>query len=36
MKPSDFASIAEELIAFEKPVIGTRVPAPACFAIFSY
>ena len=36
MGPSDLASIAHELMAFEKPVIGTRVPAPACFASFSY
>ena len=36
IKPSDLASIAHELMAFEKPVIGTRVPAPACFASFSY
>ena len=34
ISPSDFASIAEELMAFEKPVIGTRVPAPACLASF--
>ena len=36
IKPSDLASMADELIEFENPVMGTRVPAPACFAIFSY
>lgn len=34
--PSDFDSIAEELIELENPVMGTSVPAPACFASFSY
>ena len=29
------ASIASEVMAFAKPVMGTRVPAPACLAILS-
>ena len=33
--PSFFPSIAWLVTAFEKPVIGTRVPAPACLAILS-
>ena len=36
IKPSVLNSIAGELIAFAKPVIGTSVPAPACLAILSY
>lgn len=35
-KPSLLNSIAGETIAFENPVIGTIVPAPANFAIRSY
>ena len=34
-KPSERASRASEVIEFAKPVIGTRVPAPANFAILS-
>ena len=34
-KPSLLNSIAGEVMAFEKPVIGTNVPAPATFAILS-
>ena len=30
------AVIDEAVIEFENPVIGTIVPAPACFAIFPY
>ena len=35
INPSALNSIAGEETAFAKPVIGTRVPAPACFAILS-
>ena len=34
--PSLLNSIAGAVIEFEKPVIGTIVPAPACFAIVPY
>ena len=34
--PSLLNSIAGAVIEFEKPVIGTIVPAPACLAIFPY
>ena len=33
--PSDLNSMAGETIAFEKPVMGTSVPAPANLAIFA-
>ena len=36
MSPSLLNSIAGETMAFAKPVMGTIVPAPACFASFSY
>ena len=36
IKPSLLNSIAGDATAFEKPVIGTRVPAPPIFAILSY
>ena len=32
--PSVFASIAGDATEFANPVIGTIVPAPACFASF--
>ena len=35
MIPSLFESIASEVTALEKPVTGTKVPAPAFFAITS-
>jgi len=34
--PSFLNSIAGEAMAFAKPVTGTSVPAPACFASLSY
>ena len=34
--PSVLHSKAGDTTEFAKPVIGTSVPAPACFAIFSY
>lgn len=34
--PSLLNSIAGAVIEFENPVIGTIVPAPACFAILPY
>ena len=36
ISPSDFDSIADDTTALANPVIGTSVPAPACFASFSY
>lgn len=36
IKPSLLNSIAGETMEFAKPVIGTSVPAPACFAMLSY
>ena len=36
IKPSLLNSIAGDTIEFAKPVIGTSVPAPACFAMLSY
>ena len=36
INPSVFDSMAGDDIAFANPVIGTRVPAPPCFAIFRY
>ena len=36
INPSLLDSIAGDTTEFAKPVIGTRVPAPACFAAFSY
>ena len=35
-RPSLLNSRAAEVTAFEKPVIGTNVPAPANFAMLSY
>lgn len=36
INPSVLNSTAGAAMALAKPVIGTRVPAPACFAILSY
>ena len=35
IRPSDFVSIAGETTEFANPVTGTKVPAPAYFAILS-
>jgi hypothetical protein len=36
INPSDLLSIDGDETAFANPVIGTIVPAPACFASFEY
>ncbi len=36
INPSDLFSMAHDTTALANPVIGTRVPAPPCLAIFSY